>query len=77
MLVKDRNAKETDFKITKEDNRTFLTCSAIDQGKPFMSIKLLLGDEDQAIFVKEKFLEKASEIYSTVFDILTKSDKEN
>ena len=77
MLVKVRNAKETDFKITKEDNRTFLTCSAIDQGKPFMSIKLLLGDEDQAVFVKQKFLEKAPEIYSTVFDILTKSDKEN
>ncbi len=76
MLVKVRNAKESDFKITKEDDRTFLTCSAIDQGKPFMSIKLLLGDEDQAIFIKQKFLEMAPEIYSAVFEMLTKTDKE-
>ena len=77
MLVKVRNAKATDYKITKEDNRSILTCSAIDQGKPYMSIKLLLGDEDQADFIKQKFLEKAPEIYSTVLDLLTKSDKEN
>lgn len=75
MMVKLRNARETSFKITKEDNRAFLTCSALDQGRPFMSIKLLLGDEDQALYIKEKFLENTSEIYTTLLDMLTRRDK--
>lgn len=73
MMVKIRNAKETDFKITHEDGRIFITCSALDQGKPFMSIKLLLGDEDQAIFIKQKFLENTSQIYSTILEMLTRN----
>lgn len=77
MMVKLRNAKETEFKISHEDGRTFLTCSAIDQGKPFMSIKLLLGDEDQAIFIKQKFLENTSEIFSKLLEMLTRRDSHN
>lgn len=74
-MIKLKNAKETDFEISKEDGRVFLTCSALDQGKPFMSIKLLLGDEEQAVFVKKKFLENTSEVFSKIYEILTKNDK--
>ncbi|MBQ6847740.1 MAG: DUF4364 family protein [Clostridia bacterium] len=72
MLIRIRNAKETDFKISREDDRIFLTCSALDQDRPFMSIKLMLSDEDQAIFIKNKFLENTSKIYSTLLEMLTK-----
>lgn len=75
MMIKVRNAKETEFKITNEDDKIFLTCSALDRGKPFMSIKLMLSDEDQAIFIKQKFLENTSKIYSTLLEMLTKKDK--
>lgn len=74
MLGKFKNAKQTDFKITKEDDRVFLTCSAIDNGKPFMSIKMLVADEDHASFVREKFLTNTSEIYSTLIEMLTNRD---
>ncbi len=71
-MVKLKNSKETDFVIEKEYGRVFITCSALDQGKPFMSIRLLLGDEEQALFVKKKFLENTSEIFSTIYEMLTK-----
>ena len=71
MFSRFKNAKETDFKITREDDRIFLTCSALDRGKPFMSIKLLMTDEDQAVFVKEKFLSNTSKIYSKLIEMLT------
>ena len=71
-MVIIRNSKETKYEITEEDGRTFINCTALDQDKPFMSVKLLLSDEDQALFVKQKFLEHASEIYSKIFEIILK-----
>ncbi len=67
-----KNTKETDIKISRENNKTFITCSALDEDTPFMSIKLMVSDEEQAIHIKEKFLNNPSEIYSTVIDLLTK-----
>ena len=64
-------AKENDIKITKEDGKTFITCSAIDNGKPFMSVKLLVGDEEQALFIKNRFLNDSG-IYSEIIELLTK-----
>ncbi len=72
MMIRLRNAKETDFKISRENDRIFLTCSALDRGVPFMSIKLLVSDEDQAMFIKDKFLDKSSEIYSRLMEMITK-----
>lgn len=74
MLTRFKNAKETDFKITHEDDRIYLTCSALDKDFPFMSIKLLVADEDQAIFIKEKFLSNTSGIYTKLIEMLTKRD---
>lgn len=72
MYTRFKNTKETDIKISREENKTFITCSAIDDDTPFMSIKLMVSDEDQAIHIKEKFLSNPTEIYSTIIDLLTK-----
>ena len=75
MLVQFKNAKQTDFKVSRENGRTYLTCSALDRDFPFMSIKLLVGDEDQAIFIREKFLNNTTEIYSKIIEMLTRDGK--
>ena len=72
MYTRFKNTKETDIKISREENKTFITCSAIDDDTPFMSIKLMVSDEDQAIHIKEKFLSNPTEICSTIIDLLTK-----
>lgn len=72
MVSRFNNSKETDIKISREGDKTFITCSAIDNGDPFMSVKLLVTDEEQAIFIREKFLEDPSKIYSEIIEMLTK-----
>ena len=72
MLARFKNAKETDIKISREDNKTFITCSAMDGETPFMTVKMLACDEDQALHIKERFLSDPSKIYSTIIDLLTK-----
>jgi len=72
MVSRFKNAKETDIKISREGEKTFITCSAIDNGQPFMSVKLLVTDEEQAICIKEKFITDPSSIYSGIIELLTK-----
>ncbi len=72
MYSRFKNAKETDIKISREEDKTFITCSAFDNDSPFMSVKLLVSDEEQAIHIKEKFLNNPTEIYSAIIDLLTK-----
>lgn len=71
MVARFRNAKESDIKITKENGKTFITCSALDGEEPFMSVKLLVADEEQALYIKERFLNDNT-IYSKIIEILTK-----
>lgn len=71
MVSQFRNAKESDIKITKENGRRYITCSAMDGGKPFISVKLLVSDEGQAQFIKEKFLSD-NKIYAGIIELLTK-----
>ena len=71
MVSRFRNSKETDIKISKEDGKTFITCSALDNNVPFMSVKLLVSDEEQALYIKNKFLNDNS-IYSDIMELLTK-----
>ncbi len=72
MMARFKNAKENDIKISRENERTFITFSAIDNGEPFMSIKLMVTDEDQAVFLREKFLNGTGDIYSKIIEMLTK-----
>ncbi len=71
MLAQFKNTKETDIEITKENDKTFITCTAKDNDQPFMSVKLLVADEEQAIFIKKKFLSDG-QIYSKIIELLTK-----
>ena len=71
MFAKFKNAKDNKFEITHENGATYLACSAIDGGKPFLTVKLLMTDEDQAGFIREKFLENPSAIYSKIIELLT------
>lgn len=71
MFSRFKNTKETDIKITKENGNTYVTCSTVDNNIPFMSIKLLVADEEQALTIKENFLENPSAIYSTIIEMFT------
>ncbi len=72
MLAKIRHANETDISITREDDNTYITCSALDNDKVIMSVKLMVTDENQAISIKNKFIDSPSEIYSQIIDLFTK-----
>ena len=72
MLAKFKNAKDNVFEISKENDATYLSCSAIDGGKPFITVKMLITDDDQGRHIKERFLENPSKIYSLIIDELTK-----
>lgn len=72
MVARYRHAKETDFKVSREGERTYITCTALDNIAPFMSVKLMVTDEDQAMFIKDKFLDDPAKIYSEIIKMLTK-----
>lgn len=71
MVSRFKNSKETDIKIYKENGKTYITCSALDNNVPFMSVKLLVSDEEQALYIKNKFLND-NRIYSDIMELLTK-----
>ncbi len=71
MIADIRNAKETDISIVRQGENTFITCSALDNGNPVMSVQLLVSDESQAVSIKNKFLENPAEIYSKIIDLFT------
>ncbi len=72
MLARFKNAKDTKFDLTHEGGRTYLTCSALDGDLPFISVKMLITDESQGFFIKERFLENPSQIFSSIIEFLTK-----
>ncbi len=72
MVCRMRNAKETDIKVSYENSSAYITCTALDGEKPFISVKLLVADETQANFIKERFLDDPAKIYTGIIDLLTK-----
>lgn len=71
MFAKFKNSKDNVFEITHENDATYLSCSAIDGGKPFITIKMLITDDEQGRFISERFLENPSAIYSKIIEMLT------
>ena len=71
MFAKFKNAKDNYFEISHENGNVYLSCSAIDGGKAFITIKLLITDEEQGNVIREKFLENPSAIYSKIIEMLT------
>ena len=74
MMGRLKNARNTEIKIIREDENTYLNSAVIDSDKTLMSFKLLVADEHQATFIKEKFLNHTSEIYSGLIELITKYD---
>ena len=72
MVSRFKNAKDTEISISKENDKTYITCSALDGGQAFMTIKLMVADEGQAVCIKERFLNDSSAIFSGIIDLLIK-----
>ena len=72
MLSRFKSAKETDIVTSKENGATYVTCSLHDGQRPFMSIKVMVTDDDQARVIKESFLEDPAQIYKKIIEMLTK-----
>ena len=71
MMAGIRNAKETDISITRSGDNTYISCSALDNGYPIMTVQLLVSDEVQANAIKAKFLDNPAELYSKIIDLFT------
>ena len=71
MLAKFKNAKDNVFEITKENGGTYLSCTALDGEKPFITVKMLITDEEQGSYIREKILENPAKIYSAIIVMLT------
>lgn len=75
MVSRFKNAKETEIKVTHENDNTYVTCSTVDNNITYMSIKLLVTDDEQAMTIKENFLDNPSAVFSEVVGMLTKPRK--
>ena len=71
MMTRFKNEKETDIEFSRENGRCYITCTAKDHDLPFMSIKLLVADEEQAAYIKEKFLNHSA-LYAKIIELITK-----
>lgn len=71
MLSRFKNAQSTEFEITHENSHTYINCSIHDGNSPFFSVKLLVTDDDQAMSIKERFINDPVTVYRTVVEMLT------
>lgn len=71
MMTRFKNEKETDITVSHENARSYITCTAKDHDIPFMSIKLLVADDGQANYIKDRFLND-SELYAKIMELITK-----
>ncbi len=72
-LARTKNMKETDISITRQGEKTYITCSALENNEQIISVSLMVADEAQAIAIKNNFIENPSEIYSSIIDLFTKN----
>lgn len=72
MLAKIKNARGTRFAISNENGHSYITCSAVDGKITLIEIKMLIPDEKSGTYIREKFLENPSEIFSDIIEKLSK-----
>lgn len=65
-----RRERENKITIERVDNGCYVTISVIDAEDEVMSVKLFVADYDQALAVKERFLEDPVRIYSNIVALL-------
>ncbi len=75
MLSRFKNARDSEFSVSKENGATYVTCTATDGRMPFMSIKLLVADDTQASIVKERFIDDPAGLYHAIVDFITKKEE--
>lgn len=71
MLSRFKNTRDTNVDVVHEDGRTYLQCSLIDRDINFLTVKLLVSDNDQAFAIREKFLDNPAKVYTAVIEALT------
>ncbi len=74
MVSRFNNAKETDIKVTHEDGNTYITCSTVDNNITYMSIKVLVTDDEQAMTIRENFIDNPSAVYGELIKLLTQNN---
>ena len=72
MLAKIKNAKGTRFCISNENGHSYITCSAVDGKVTLIEVKMLIPDEKSGTYIREKFLENPSEIFSDIIEKLSR-----
>ena len=72
MLAKIKNAKGTRFSLSNENGHSYLTCSAVDGKITLIEVKMLIPNEKSGTYIREKFLENPSEIFSDIIEKLSK-----
>ncbi len=70
LLAHNRHTEETDVTVTNEDGQMYITCSLPEGNRVPMSFKLMVGDEIQAQYIRERFLEDPAGIYNGLVDLL-------
>lgn len=71
MMARFKNMRNTNIEIISNDGRTYVSCSAIDNEHPFLTVNLMVADENQALCIKENFLNNTSEICTKIISLLT------
>lgn len=72
MFTHFKNAKHTKCEYVEENGKKYIQCSALDNDGPFMSIRLLVTDNAQGQYIKEKFIDDPAKVYSAIIELLTK-----
>lgn len=72
MLSQIKNASGTRFSVSSENGHSYLTCAAVDGKMTLIEVKMVIPDEKSATFIREKFLENPSEIFSDIIEKLSK-----
>ena len=71
MMARYKNEHENNIFIEKTENGYIVNCSVLDGANEMMTVRLVAADSNQADMIKQAFLNDASNIYSSIIEIIT------
>ena len=71
LLTRLKNERENHVEIKNDERGCTFTCVVGDTQNPLMSLSLLVGDEEHAEQLRERFLDDPLSVYKAVIDSLT------
>ncbi len=71
MMVRYKNERENNIFIEKTENGYIVNCSVMDGSNEMMTVRLVAADSQQADLIKQAFLNDASNIYSSIIELIT------